>query len=244
MTKSIAVKEETILAEVPKGSWGAENTLKSDIIVPRILLMQAMSKLCQEDKAKSGEIRASLDGKLLGTKDKPIQIIPFLITASWVHFKMVNGKYEFQNISERTPTNDSLPFEEEIKGEKLKHVRAINAYVLIPSEVEKEEIFPYLISFQNTSFPAGRKLVSAIEKLKIFNQPPASKVFSIGLNKRTNEKGSWWVFDTVESCGPSKREHLDLAYQWYLTVTKGGVKIDESAMDDDTNTVDTTTTKF
>ena len=47
----------------------------SDIIVPRILLMQAMSPQVTNAQAQMGEIRDSIDGALLGNEKHPLDIV-------------------------------------------------------------------------------------------------------------------------------------------------------------------------
>lgn len=239
----LVVKETTALAGIPMGAWGAENTVASDLVIPRILLMQAMSKMCQNDKiaARAGEIRGSLDGKLLGGKDKPLRVIPFYFTSTWVKFEMKNGKFEFIGVEDRDATNEDLPWEVEAGGKKFKNTKAINFFVLIPSEVETGEFLPYVMSFQNTSFAAGRKLVTLAEKLKQFKVPMASKVFEISVSTKQNDKGSWFIFDQVEQVGDSK-DFLPTAFEWYQKVSKGGVKVDESHMEDEA--VSATSDKF
>ena len=73
----------------------SDNVDNEDILIPKILLMQQMSDLVQDDKAKSGQYCDSVEGNLLADKGANLDMIVFDSIKLWQHFKMVGGKPEY-----------------------------------------------------------------------------------------------------------------------------------------------------
>lgn len=236
-----AVDKALAAAGVPEGSWGAPQATTSDLVIPRIMIMQGLSKLMQDDTlgAKLGEVRESLEGRLLGSKDKPLQFIPFFITTTWINREKINGKFEFKSQEPRTGANDDLPWDWTEKNEhgkdvEFKREKAINAYVLIPSEIDTGEFLPYVLSFSKTAFKAGKKFMTLVEMLKQGGLAPAHRVFELSVQKTENEKGTWYNPE-VKKLGATAPKHLAAAYKWYQTVSAGAVRVDEPVAEEATD---------
>lgn len=231
MNTELVTKQTTALADMPlpQGSWGAENTTATDLVIPKLLIMQGLSDFVTDEKlqARQGEIRDSLEGRLLAKVGEPLKVIPFFFYNTWVEFEERNGKFEFTGITPRDHTNELAPQDWEEAGKKKRRDRTINCYVLLESELGGGEFLPYLLSFSRTGFKTGKKLVTLVEKLKQFNLAPAHRVFELSAAKVSNDKGTWFGPE-IAQVGETSKEHLALAYKWYMTVSKGGVKVDNS----------------
>lgn len=228
MTTALQNHETTDLA-APTGSWGAENTTASDLVIPKLLIMQGLSEFVTDEKiqARQGEIRDSLEGRLLAKVGEPLRVIPFYFYNTWVEFEERNGKFEFTGVTPRDHTNETAPMEWVDGGKKRRRDKTINCYVLVESELANGEFLPYLLSFSRTGFKTGKKLVTLVEKLKQFKLAPAHRVFELSTVKVQNDKGTWFGPE-IQQVAETSAEHLTLAYKWYLTVSKGGVKVDNS----------------
>ncbi len=233
MTNEISKTEKNEISAIQNGAWGADTVIASDLVIPKVLLMQGLSKLMNNENvsARLGEIRGSLEGNLLGGPKEAMEIIPFFVKENWNLFEEENGKYEFRGREPRTMANDSLPLEEVVEGKKIRRDKTIDVYVLSPKEIEQGEFLPYLISFTRTSFRAGKKLVTIGQKLKMFKKPLASKIFKLISTKVENDKGTFYAFD-VEQGVDAKPEHTAAAYNWYLEISKNMVRIDEGDMEE------------
>lgn len=236
-TTAVATRDKVMtpaqVAELDKlGSWGAEDTSAADLIIPKILIMQGQSDFVNDDKiqARQGEIRDSLEGKLLAKIGESIRFIPFFFYNTWVEFTEKEKKFVFSGMHVRDRTNEDLEWEWVDNGVNKKRAKAINCYVLLENELEDGVYLPYLLSFRNTSFKEGKKLVTLVEKLKQFKLSPAHRVFELSTTKVTNEKGTWFGPEVTQVAETSEG-HLFQAYQWYLKVAKGGVKVDNSDLE-------------
>jgi hypothetical protein len=199
----------------------------SDLVIPKILLMQGMSKLVQEEKARLGEMRDSLDNSLLGSKDTPLEFIPFQVFKSWLIFHVDGNKIEYQGQEPMTAANASWPLEEIVDGKVIRRDKALNFFCVLPSEVEEGLFFPKILSFRRTSYQAGKKLETWRAKLKAFNKPLAAKTFKLISNKTENDLGVFYTFD-IEAGRDTTEAELKAASQWRSVVAAKPVKIDDS----------------
>src|SRR3954471_23034774 len=64
-------------APVNMDDWGMPKLTAQDVVLPKILAMQGMSKLVTDGVAVMGEFRDSLNNVVLGDLKNPIEFIPF-----------------------------------------------------------------------------------------------------------------------------------------------------------------------
>lgn len=158
----------------------------SDVLIPRLLLMQGISPLVTSRKAQIGDIVRSTTGEKVGNPDKSVDIIPLKMVNSWINFEDTGqGQPAFRGMEHRGKdhngqTNEDLPWE--YKGEEGQDMfrrKAITLYALIPADVEaynreieravavgeapdlNKTLLPVVLTFQSTSFKyAGKKCAS------------------------------------------------------------------------------------
>lgn len=221
-------------------AWGTEGTDTSDILIPKILLMQGLSKYVASEKAQMGDLVDSVTGEVLGSgreKDfKPVKIIPIMSYKNWMHHKLVDGKWVYDGMEPWTALNANTPRYEEYEknGEKYKSDATLNFYVLVEKEGVSLEL-PYLVSFRRTGYMAGKKLVTHFAKCQLAAKagkpvPPAGTTFDLFANKIQNDSGTFYVFD-VGSPKETKKELVQEAFGWYQTLKAGAHKVDTSDLE-------------
>lgn len=198
-----------------------------DIILPKILVMQGLSELVADGKALMGELRDSLDGKLLAAKDGKLEVIPFHSSKSWIIFEEHKGKLEYKKTVPWSAQNADWEWTANVDGVNVRRDQCLNFYCLVASEIKEESFMPYMLSFRRTSYKAGKKLVTAKEKLKMFKRPLASKVFELSAMKTENDLGTFYVFDIAQSRDTSGEE-LEAVKAWFDMVQTANVKVDDS----------------
>jgi hypothetical protein len=111
MTKKneVTTKEETAVSVNAQSSGTfSESVDASDIIIPKVLLMQAISQLVEQDKAKQGDFVHSLDEVVVGAKeDKPVEFIVLGMFKTLQTYE--DNKYV--KTESLTPENAGLPYE-------------------------------------------------------------------------------------------------------------------------------------
>lgn len=230
-TQAPALSQAQVMNE-----WGMANTLTAkDIIIPKILVMQGLSKQVTTGKAVMGEFRDSLNGKLLGDIEKsPLEFIPFLLEKVWIVFEERNGTMKYTKTIPMDAANENWPYEEVINGVKIKRDRTMNFYVLLPSEVSAGGEIPYILSFRRTSARAGQKLATTMYVRNISaNKTPASTALSLLGTRQSNDKGTFVVADVQEKRGSTPQE-VASALAWVKRIKAGQTKVDDSDLESET----------
>lgn len=232
MEQALSKAEENRLQEFG-GLMDDADVDVQDIIIPKLLLMQQMSVLVAEEKARSGEIRSSLDGKLVAEKGGEIEFIPFKMYKTWV---VISDKgNEFIEQVPVTVANADRPREEQRtfvddEGKEFKksvlNYMAINYYCLLPQEIEEGIFMPYVISFRSTGYMAGKTLETHRARLKEFRKPLCFRTFKLTASPRENDKGKFFAYEVSESRNTEDSE-LSAVKHWKSIIDQG-VKVDES----------------
>jgi hypothetical protein len=226
MTKKEAVTNEVIEAPqtgVTLGSevWGAEPE-SEDILIPKILVMQKLSKFVDDGVAKESDFVSSVDGQVLGTNDKPLHAMIFDTFKTWTVFR--NG--EFESIIPLTHENAELPYESREGGDVVTRNKTYNFYVL-PVTDEGASDVPYVLSLSRSSSLAARKLLTMFARLRRMGKSSATKVIKFSTKKEKNDKGSWYSVD-FEIARDATSEELTNARFWWEQVRAKSVAIDDS----------------
>jgi hypothetical protein len=240
---ALAIPEEL------RGPWGAASDVDtSDVLIPKLLLMQGLSKLVAEGDAAQGEIIRSTTGKALAKKGEAVDFIPLMTYKTWVLEEKVGSKYEYRRVEPMTAANKDLPLEFVDGANQWRRNRCLNFYVLLPQDISKEAaalkaaaagdlpdpedaLLPCVLSFRRTSYNAGKILATHFKKAEHFKVTPAVTVFKLSSTVEKNELGTFHAF-TVEPGRKATVEELTVAKRWFDTLQKVQVKVDEPEVDE------------
>lgn len=229
--KALATKEEQnklALAEKFKSLGEGEAEVEaSDLLLPKILVMQPTSKMVKDEKGKIGELRDSLSSKLIAAKEKPVEVILFQPFKTWVEFDKSSGSEKWLKTVPYTPENSSVAQEEVIDGKKIVRYKTQNYYALLPSEIEAGEYIPKVVSLRSTGYMTAKKIESRRIFMKQFSKPLPFQVFTFTTTAKTNEKGSWYVIDPADARDATDKE-LSAVKNWSDLIKRSNVKIDDS----------------
>jgi len=253
MSKEI-VKTETNLPvdPLPQGT----QVLKSDVVLPKLLLMQGLSDLVNERKAQQGDFVRSSTAEKLGDDKAPVEFIPLTFQNLWLVSEDQKGdgkKYEFRRYEPRTLANENAEWDYIEKGTKWKRTKIMSLFALLPRDIDAQAqmmkefeetgempdvdkvLLPVVIQFKNTSFKAGKEVATLFAKAESISRTLGKTVPAFGTTMRLscvsdkNDKGNFFVMK-VESAGKTKPEYKDSAANWYSQLMSLGaaVKVDES----------------
>lgn len=227
-----------------------EEILSSNVVIPKLLLMQALSDFVVDGKAVAGEFVRSSNIEKLGAKEKGVEIIPLTFTNTWIIKEKVGNKYEFRGIEPMTAANQDLPWDFKQNGTDWKRVKSINLYALLPADIHAEQaemakaangedadpdkaLIPVVLSFRSTSFPAGKDVVTHFAKAKKFKLPGYVSVLKVTARHEKNDQGAYFVMETA-SCGKTPKEFHETCEYWKKIISAGKTQVDTS---DETETV-------
>ena len=239
--KPVNTGEKSLSTEASNpDNWADQTVTSNDVIIPKILPQQYMSQAVIDRESEYGEFRDTMFLEKFGDIENPFEFIPFYMSKKWIIFDMVptkggGNKREFREIvlidddPRSSGYNDDLSLSgKDSEGYPIERDRCMDFYVLIPSQVESGESFPYILSFRRTSLKAGKKLASQMFlRNKRASKPPAATVCTLHATSTSNDEGTYIVQD-VRPSRPSTEEELNEAYYWLQTVKQGQTKEDTS----------------
>ena len=191
-------KPKNELANIPADNRGAERVTNEDLILPKILLMQGLSKMVQEKGKVAGQFVNSLtEATLENTEFVPVVYTKFFNVVEW---QMVGGKMK-QNFLFRTfdPSDDRLVGKRLFNSAegKAEVETVMNFLSLINGQ-------PCIIPFSKTSTRAGQKLLTF---QKLSKQALFANKYKLVAVKQTNDQGTFYVKD-VQLVGPIAGDEL------------------------------------
>lgn len=235
-SKEMATKAPNALSTEVQG-WGSDVTVGNDLLISKLLIMQGTSVLVSDGRATVGDFRDSITGDKLGSVLEPVEVIPLHVQKMWdILQEDDDGQFQWERsepIIENPMAagyNDNLPWDDKENGVKIKRVRRLNFFVLLPSHVESGTAIPYVLSFKSTSLKEGQKMLNQMYVKNIMAKlTPASYTFKIGGVKKENDKGKWYL-PTVALGRQSTKEEVAAALEWYKRVSSksSNIKVDES----------------
>lgn len=234
--KELQAKQST-LPSADIQQWSSQVNVGSDLIIPKLLLMQGMSDAVSEGKANVGEWRDSVNLNKFGSLNESFDVIPFHVTKHFdIEVEQEDGKFKWARTEPivENPSlpgyNDQLPWTDKEDGKNIKRIRRLNFFVLLPKEVTDGTSIPYVVSFKSTSLKEGQKMLNQMYVRNIrAGLTPASYMFKLSVTKQENDKGKWFV-PVVTLSERTSNEGVTEALTWFKTVTAKGaaVKVDES----------------
>lgn len=214
----------TEVATASLDAWGTEAVETSDVVIPKILLMQKMSDAVDKDLAKEGDLIDSLTNEVLGSLKKPVEVIPFHREKLWFVSRMENGKWVLDEIVDFNADNQNWRYNDTVGGIEYKRELHMRYYVLRTDDLS----LPYIVSFKSMSLASGKALYTQMYvKNRQAGKVPCAYTILLGGHKKENDKGKFCVLD-FELGREATNEEVQTAFQWFQTV-KDGAKVDDDA---------------
>ncbi len=235
---AVEVKSQTTELALGGGGCGMEDLDSSDILVPRVQLCQAMSKIVKAGDAVEGALINTVTKERIGgfgdAKKTELKAVPFIVVKSfktWAISEKKQGetKFKFVRTIPMTSENALLPQEETINGVQIQNDRCLNFMLLTEEELAQGSAMPMVLTFKRTSYKAGQVIVSALKRLQMQN-PKVNMwdlKFTLSVETKVNDEGDEWVILSVKPGAASTPEERQVAFEWFSILTKnaGNVKM-------------------
>lgn len=234
--KNVILAEHAAMAEEVFGDLTIDS---SDILIPKLLLMQASSEAVAAEKARIGDFINSVSGEKIGSIVEPIEIIPFYNTKC---IDIINADDSNKLLRKEpfTPETAALPWEDTENGVKIKRFTRLDFFCLLPSQIAKGAILPFVVSFRSTSYKTGQAILTQWMEIRERNriaqaegrlndiQMPFSKSFLLEGKKITNEKKQTYAVPSVRVHQDVSEEEQRMCLQWIKTVKANKTRVDDS----------------
>ena len=212
----------------------------SDIVIPKLLLMQQSSQYVAADKAKMGDFVNSITAAKLGTIVDPIEIIPFYHRKSWDIVNKDDNNSYIRN-EPFTAQNADLPWDDKEGAMNIRRIKRLDFFCMVPKLLKEGSILPVVVSFKSTSYKTGAIILTEWSEIKAKNDMlkakgelnalklPFSKSFILAGNKLTNDKKQTYCTSTVQVGLDVDIDTQKMCLQWMQTLkTSKNVVVDDS----------------
>lgn len=213
------------VAAMDMGAWGQSQVSSQDIIIPKVLIMQGLSDLVTDGKAKMGDFVDSLSSEVLGSIDKPLEFVPFHMEKIYIISKRKSGsndRHEFDRIE--AVANQNYPMDEVVGEMEYKYEYCLQFYSLLTHDTS----LPYILSFKSTALRAGKAVATQMYARNVAaGKVPPAMTMQLGGRKEKNDKGTF-IVPEVKVTGETPSELVAEAFNWYKTIEAGKTKADEA----------------
>jgi hypothetical protein len=235
------VKQELALKE-SELSWGDQHVDASDIIVPRLYVVNGSSKLAKDQPQVyyAGSIVRSTDKKII----TECEFIPFRYTKKWKVEVKGKNKFEHVRFEPFTLENAQRPWEWVDEGKEYRANICVEFFVLMKDDIEREKkafealedgeypdpddvMLPTCIMFSRSTYNQGKLLLSHFAKAQSFKLNPAVSTFKLKTEQYANADDTWYGL-AIEKSGKSDKTDILLAKKWYDMFDSGSVRVDEA----------------
>jgi hypothetical protein len=215
-------------------AWGSENASSKDLVIPKIQIAQANSKVCKEGFCRPGDLFHSLTKEILAAKGGKIEILPILCIGTWVITtpKPIGGGFpEFIRKEPLTPQNDSelWKIEDFEDGKPVVRNKCLTYLTLLVKDIKG---FPFFIDFQNTNKGGGKLLSTIIQENKFKGHPAPHRVVELSSTEKSYKQNSWFII-SVAPTREVKKDELAQAKKWYDIFSKAQVTAHMEAEEED-----------
>ena len=201
-----------------------QGVLRTDIIVPYVLIGQASSEYVKEKKAEIGDIVRSTTHEKLGDPESPIDVIVLHNPKpEWVIEVKEKDRFRFKGVMDRNAANETLPWNywadedgnevpEGTKGAKeWRRVKRLSFFGILPGDLAAAEaeqkkveagelpdpnkaLTPVLFSIRSSSYKAGKEITTFFSKAQSMNVPIWWYQIKMGCVLEKNDDGSFYVW--------------------------------------------------
>ena len=196
-TKKDVVKKDqsNAVATQADAPRGLDDEDPSDLLLPRVELLQSMSPAVQQGLGKAGQLVNQISKTPLHT-DIFVPIAMHRKYIKWIP-RNEGGGIEYQTTDPKDPR-----VIEDTKwgphGEKPSCTKYLNFLILLEGDT-----LPIVLSFAMTSYQAGRKLYTMA---KMAGGDIWNKKYKLHAVSKSNQMGTFFVFDVTEAGDSEERE--------------------------------------
>lgn len=224
MTKKnevVAVEKQELVA-VDMNEWGGVVVEAKDLILPKILLQQALSEAVKSRVARDGDFLNTLTGVVCSNEGGNVHVLPFYCRQTYIIEKWNGKKFEYLKAAPCLVGAEPKPFEEEIGGVRHKNSHVYEFFCML-----EEGGTPAIVSFRSTSHRTGKQLFN-IMYLQNPQQgkTPANNWIILGSKAETNDMGTYNVM-TVAVGRESAKSEIGECLSWINTIKKSDFKVAE-----------------
>jgi hypothetical protein len=242
VAKAAATQAPASLAGMDESAleaWTDSQADTTEILIPKVILMQATSTLVAEGDCAAGDLVRSTDKAILGNAKNPVGIVPISYTRTWVESKYDGNMYKWNHEHPFTAANADLEWKYvDDEGVQWERKKAYNFFVVLADNPDSTQLPIIKLQFKSGSIKVGKQLADFFARLPVINQTrkargqsalfPASFIWDLSSVVVKGDAAAYQTF-ALKQGEETSPELLDVAVNWYMTLNsaKTVVKTDD-----------------
>lgn len=234
MANNLTVAKPQGMAMAGNGARGFDNFDNSDLIIPRLRLLQGLSQAVVDGLGIIGQFQDTLTGEILGDE---VEVVLMGMKNGAVYFEAGKGmqcKSVDGITSIRGDSCKDCPFGHYHAGEWVDDVppkcSSSKEFMAVTRKtLSGEESRPMVISFLKTSYKEGKRLASMA---RFTGKDIFANAYKITSEKIKNDKGTFAVLK-LSPTGLITPEEFVSAESWYNILNNTNVKVHDDEMADE-----------
>ena len=218
-------KGTEVAAPINMSDWGDVVVEAKDLILPKILLQQALSEAVKDKQrsVKDGDYINTLTGEVCSNEGGNVHVLPFYCRQSYIIEKWNGKKFEYNKTIPCIVGQEPMPFEEDIGGVRFKNSHVYEFFCML-----EDGGTPAIVSFKSTSHKTGKQLFN----LMYLQNPqqgktPAHNWIILGSKEDANKDGDKYNVMTIAVGAQSTKEQVAECLTWISTIKKSDFKVAE-----------------
>jgi len=200
---------------------GTEGLTQDDLMIPKLHIVQDMSKYYRDLGCEVGTIVNSLTNESVGTT---VEVIPLSLAQFWGEPPKARNSGARGRRMPITVDNVILQWGEftDEEGVQRRRRKEHDWLCLLPSDADG---LPVSVTFRDTSFTAAKKLNTFAMLNKKLGKPSYATAYELIAQETTNDQGTFYVFSIGKNRAATDVE-MDAARLWSSQLSSRSVVTD------------------
>jgi hypothetical protein len=212
-----------------------------DLVIPKLILSQPGSPQVIDGDWMFGELRSTLDDKLMadagkgGKSGKTMDFIPICNKKFWIVKRQEGSQFKFETMEEICERTKNLNPWEQWTGDDgaLRQRQKLNLFYIL---VEGYSL-PFTLGFRGASIKNGGKILTqmainkGINTTDLWKRTPFAVKMKAVVRKEKKGDNNYTVLDVAVG-GQATFEQVCEANKWFKTIKAGETKIDNSDIEE------------
>ena len=246
METQVAKTNSGVPSTEVKGASQTSNLGAEDIVIPRLHLLQAMSKVVADRQGQAGDIYHTRDMESLGGSGTPVNFLPFHVLKVLQRYNANSSPKEY---IETIAWDQNVPFEQHQFayrkfGEQTDTVCTVNNYTthivhgILTNPDDPKMIMPVSITFKSSSGKGVKNIASHFAEVDMFNaqmnlsEKPYEFTWDLDSALEKGQSGSFSAWKCKKSRKATENE-LRLCELWVKAISDKALQYANKASEEE-----------
>lgn len=191
-------------------------SLTSQIIIPRLSVVQKTSSVFEQGKAKIGDLFDYGSQEVITKQGENFEFIPVYLRMVKPEEKLIENRWEKTGkVTPLTASNEKEKWNYEINGESYRARPELHVYMFSQSQLSKiDEAIPYLMTFKGMSMKNGGKTLYTAVLITQQKFPCFAKQYKLKTIFDSEGKDTWYYSYVEPKATSVEPKYFDALFNW------------------------------